>query len=453
MVAKRHAAGAAGVAGLVERRRGLGVGLNAADLADPGAGEVAAAHRGDEVKPGVQPGGVGHVLVAEVDAHQLQAGFGQDRPHLLGRVERCQVPRLDAVVAGLRDLACHAGQVVLPTLPIEDQLDAHSRLCHRNLRDRRRVVCPPAAGEGPRRRLLSAFHRAVRRGRWGPLFGWGVGEASTATLSRLLACLGPRVLECTRRDPSSWHTQPPMRAGARAWQVEGTGCVAIGTFMSTLIPARQLAMPHEFQVEITTVEWVAMAYMLTVTGLLISLAGSQTWWVGSGFYNLGPLISRRIALCALAGDRGVDRRARGSGVGAAMLAANGAAILTSAFPAPSAVRQWASTGTIVGAGLTVGPSLGGVLITLSGGAASSPSTCRLAWWPASCHLLAAGRARSRNALILPGVGPAGLPGRSLAGAQPRRGVGLVVAAILALFGVSLSGAHFLRTGRGCPTRR
>ncbi|NLC56310.1 MAG: MFS transporter [Armatimonadetes bacterium] len=144
--------------------------------------------------------------------------------------------------------------------------------------------------------------------------------------------------------------------------------VAIGTFMSTLDSSIvNVAMPtlaSEFQVEITTVEWVAMAYMLTVTGLLISLGRLSDMVGRKRIYNLGLLIfTAGSALCALAGGIGVLIAARVvQGVGAAMLAANGAAILTSAFPRTERGQAMGLNGTIVGAGLTVGPSLGGVLI-------------------------------------------------------------------------------------------
>lgn len=144
--------------------------------------------------------------------------------------------------------------------------------------------------------------------------------------------------------------------------------VAIGTFMSTLDSSIvNLAMPtlgQEFGVEITTVEWVAMAYMLALAGLLISMGRLSDMVGHKRVYNVGfAIFTLGSLLCAM--SRGIDTLILFrvvQGAGAAMLASNGAAILTAAFPRSERGKAMGLNGTIVGAGLTVGPSLGGLLI-------------------------------------------------------------------------------------------
>ncbi|HOJ23382.1 MAG TPA: MFS transporter, partial [Armatimonadota bacterium] len=144
--------------------------------------------------------------------------------------------------------------------------------------------------------------------------------------------------------------------------------VAIGTFMSTLDSSIvNLAMPtlgHEFGVEITTVEWVAMAYMLALAGLLISMGRLSDMVGHKRVYNVGfAIFTLGSLLCALAqGIHALILFRVVQGAGAAMLASNGAAILTAAFPRSERGKAMGLNGTIVGAGLTVGPSLGGLLI-------------------------------------------------------------------------------------------
>ena len=160
--------------------------------------------------------------------------------------------------------------------------------------------------------------------------------------------------------------------------------VAIGTFMSTLDSSIvNLAMPtlgQEFGVEITTVEWVAMAYMLTIAGLLISMGRLSDMVGHKRVYNLGfAIFTFGSLLCAM--SRGIDTLILFrvvQAVGAAMLASNGAAILTSAFPRSERGKAMGLNGTIVGPGSPWALRSVASRSMRLGGAPSSPSTFRLA---------------------------------------------------------------------------
>lgn len=163
----------------------------------------------------------------------------------------------------------------------------------------------------------------------------------------------------------------PSRAGARApWPVFAT--VALGTFMSTLdssiVNVALPTMQEAFGASVTAIGWVSLAYLLTLTLLLLP------------FGRLGDAIGRRpvylgglalfvagSVLCGLSRTAGLLVAARVvQGVGASMVSANAAAIVTAAFPAAMRGRALGSIGAVVGLGLTVGPPLGGFLLEASG---------------------------------------------------------------------------------------
>ncbi len=128
-----------------------------------------------------------------------------------------------------------------------------------------------------------------------------------------------------------------------------------------------LALPtitRYFGVEIITVQWVVAAYLLTVTGLLLTfgrladLLGRQRLFaLGIAVFTLGSgLCSVSSGVFQLIGFRVVQ------GLGAAMLMATGPAIITHAFPGRERGKALGIIGTVVSIGSTTGPMLGGLLI-------------------------------------------------------------------------------------------
>lgn len=144
--------------------------------------------------------------------------------------------------------------------------------------------------------------------------------------------------------------------------------VWIGIFMATLDGSIvNVALPTLtafFNTDITTIEWVVMAYLLTITALLLSLGrisdmvgrknifagGLAIFTIGSGLCSIstteGQLIFYRII----------------QGIGAAMLMATGVAIITHAFPPKERGKAMGLIGTVVSIGSLAGPVMGGFLI-------------------------------------------------------------------------------------------
>src|SRR5262249_22901978 len=144
--------------------------------------------------------------------------------------------------------------------------------------------------------------------------------------------------------------------------------IALGVIMATLdASVVNIALPtlqRAFDARLSTVEWVALAYSLTLTGLLLAagrLADARgrrgTYGAGLGLFTLASLLCGLApTVHALIGLRVLQ------GVGAALVSANGSALLVQAFPLAERGRALGAFGAMVGIGLAVGPPLGGLLV-------------------------------------------------------------------------------------------
>lgn len=146
--------------------------------------------------------------------------------------------------------------------------------------------------------------------------------------------------------------------------------LALGTLMATVdISAVNIALPtlsRSFGVPLTTVQWVVLAYVVTITGTLL-LFGRLADRLGKRrVYGTGLVIfTLASALCALAPGAWFLFVARAvQGLGAAMMTANGSAILVSSFPPAERGRALGAFGATVGVGLALGPVLGGTLVQM-----------------------------------------------------------------------------------------
>lgn len=144
--------------------------------------------------------------------------------------------------------------------------------------------------------------------------------------------------------------------------------VWIGVFMATLDASIvNVALPtltRYFDTGITTIEWVVMAYLLTITSLLLSL-GRISDMVGRKVIFSGGLAVFTVGsgLCAASATEGQLILFRVvQGVGAAMLMATGVAIITHAFPHRERGKAMGLIGTVVAIGSMAGPVTGGFLI-------------------------------------------------------------------------------------------
>ena len=148
--------------------------------------------------------------------------------------------------------------------------------------------------------------------------------------------------------------------------------VGTGIFLSTLDGSIvNVALPtlaRYFDAEFALVQWVVLAYLLTISTLMLSIgrladmigkkplynAGFVIFTIGSALAGMSPAIIWLILFRIL------------QAVGAAMVLALGMGIITEAFPAQERGRALGISGAITSVGIVVGPSLGGLLIdTLS----------------------------------------------------------------------------------------
>jgi EmrB/QacA subfamily drug resistance transporter len=153
---------------------------------------------------------------------------------------------------------------------------------------------------------------------------------------------------------------------SRKWYV--MAAVAMGVFLATIDGSIvNVALPtlvRAFDTEFAVVQWVVLAYLLTVTTLMLSVGrlgdmigkkplyatGFVIFTIGSALCGLSPSIYWLIAFRVL------------QGVGAAMMMALGTAIVTEAFPPSERGKALGIIGSMVSVGIVVGPVLGGLLI-------------------------------------------------------------------------------------------
>lgn len=149
------------------------------------------------------------------------------------------------------------------------------------------------------------------------------------------------------------------------WVVLST--VGLGTFLSVLdssvVNVSLPVITRELNTDLTTIQWVVMAYLLTITGLLLSfgrladLVGRKKVYVaGMAIFTLA------VGACGLAQDVGQLIAFRVvEGIGSAMVMALGPALSAGAFPQNERGKALGINTTIVAAGGISGPVLGGFL--------------------------------------------------------------------------------------------
>ena len=153
---------------------------------------------------------------------------------------------------------------------------------------------------------------------------------------------------------------------SRKWYV--MAAVAMGIFLAAIDGSIvNIALPtlvRELRTDFAIVQWVVLAYLMTVTTLTLSVGrladmlGKKTLYT-SGFvvFTIGSL------LCGLAPtvDWLIGFRVL-QAIGAAMTMALGTAIVTEAFPPAERGKALGIIGAVVSIGIVLGPALGGLLI-------------------------------------------------------------------------------------------
>jgi EmrB/QacA subfamily drug resistance transporter len=150
-----------------------------------------------------------------------------------------------------------------------------------------------------------------------------------------------------------WRTFPPLALG-----------VAMATLDVSVVNIALPTLSRAFHVPLTTVEWVVLAYVVTITGLLLSLGRLADQVGRRRVYGAGLLVFvAASAACGAAQSAAWLIAARAAqGLGAAMMSANSAALLVSSFPSEERGRALGAFGAVVGVGLAVGTPLGGLIV-------------------------------------------------------------------------------------------
>ena len=144
--------------------------------------------------------------------------------------------------------------------------------------------------------------------------------------------------------------------------------VGLGIFLATVDSSIvNIALPileEKLHTHFSWVEWVVLAYLMTVACLLLSI-GRLADMVGKKPLYVAGLIVFTLGsvLCGLSGTITLLIACRViQGLGAAMVMALSAAIVTEAFPARQRGRALGIVGLTVSLGIITGPTLGGLLL-------------------------------------------------------------------------------------------
>lgn len=166
------------------------------------------------------------------------------------------------------------------------------------------------------------------------------------------------------------HT-PPV-SGAR-WPAFVLAVVGISSFMITLdVTALNVALPsigREFSVPVAALQWVANAYTLVFSGLLLTAgASSDRWGARRVFHGALAFFTLASIACTLADTISTLIIARAiQGLGAAAILPSSMALLTHAYPqATLRTRALAIWSGISATALVAGPLIGGALVEAYG---------------------------------------------------------------------------------------
>jgi EmrB/QacA subfamily drug resistance transporter len=185
---------------------------------------------------------------------------------------------------------------------------------------------------------------------------------------------GPASFAALRNAMLRGHEPPPLAAVSRLawypWAVVGTVC--IGAFMGQVDASlTQMLLPRlerDFHAPLSTVSWVAVAYILTMAsfmpifGRLADMVGRKLLYtgaflifvIGSGLCGFAPDLPTLIAFRVV------------QGIGAALLTANSIAIIVLAAGPEHRGRALGLQSAAQAIGLGVGPAVGGLVLDTLG---------------------------------------------------------------------------------------
>jgi EmrB/QacA subfamily drug resistance transporter len=142
----------------------------------------------------------------------------------------------------------------------------------------------------------------------------------------------------------------------------------MATLDSSIVNIGLPTLTKEFSSDLTAVKWVVVVYLLAISCLILpagrisdQMGRKKTFVLGFSIFALGSLFCGLApSIPALIGFRMFQ------GIGAALLMANGPAVITAAFPPSERGGALGTMSMVVSAGLVSGPSLGGFLISQVG---------------------------------------------------------------------------------------
>ncbi|QQE80027.1 MFS transporter [Alicyclobacillus sp. SO9] len=146
----------------------------------------------------------------------------------------------------------------------------------------------------------------------------------------------------------------------------------IGLFLSTLdtgiINVALPTLSRVLHTSVTTIAWTVTLYTIALTGTIIIFGRLSDRYGRLRIYTLGLILFALFsALCGLSHSAAELIAFRTiQGIGAAMLQATAAAIITTSIPPHRRGSALGTLGVLMGLGPVLGPSVGGVLISLGG---------------------------------------------------------------------------------------
>lgn len=138
----------------------------------------------------------------------------------------------------------------------------------------------------------------------------------------------------------------------------------MATLDSSIVNVALPSITAAFKTTLLHSRWVVIAYLFSITGLLLFFGKLADVIGRKVVFNTGFIIfTLGCLLCGLSGTIDQLILSRGlQGFGAAMLMANGPAIITAAFPTNERGKALGTLAMVVSLGLAIGPSLGGMLV-------------------------------------------------------------------------------------------
>ncbi len=153
------------------------------------------------------------------------------------------------------------------------------------------------------------------------------------------------------------------------WALAAVGSgVLLSTIDGSIVNISLGTLVASFNSNLNVVEWVVLAYLLTITCLLLLMGRLGDMFGKRRVYAAGFVIfTIASALCGIAWSVGALIGFRVvQAVGAAMIQSVGPALLVTAFPPRERGLALGAIGSFVAVGILIGPALGGLLLNSVG---------------------------------------------------------------------------------------